>query len=103
MDIYDAEGNHIAKLRRNAWVFNNEDRYAITTARASLQLIDTFSDELVVEANVVGQDRIDVLNGRFFTHRGHLLEITPQFWRIAGGMTMSGNVFDSVGGAVAID
>jgi hypothetical protein len=56
-----------------------------------------------VEANVVGQDRIDVLNGRFFTHRGHLLEITPQFWRIAGGMTMSGNVFDSVGGAVAID
>jgi hypothetical protein len=94
---------HIAKLRRNAWVFNNENRYDITTHPSSLQLTDTFSSEVVVEANVVGQNRIEVLNGQFFTHRGHLLEITPEFWRIAGSLTMSGNTFDGVGGAVVIN
>ncbi len=24
MDIFDSKGEHIAKLRRNAWVFNNK-------------------------------------------------------------------------------
>lgn len=102
MDIYDTDGTHVAKLRRNAWVFNNHDRYEITTHPSSLRLTDTLTGEVVVEANVVDPNHIEMLNGRFFTHRGHLLEITPQFWRIAGGLTMSGNVFDNVGGAVAL-
>ncbi|OGW75298.1 MAG: hypothetical protein A3J72_01890 [Nitrospirae bacterium RIFCSPHIGHO2_02_FULL_40_19] len=102
MDIYDSKGNHIAKLRRNAWVFNDKDRFEVTTIPASLKLIDKESGDIVVEANVVEKDRIQILQGRFYTHGGHLLEITPQFWRIAGGITMSGNVIDSCGGAVAI-
>lgn len=102
MDIYDSEGHHIAKLRRNAWAFNNEDRYDITTHPSSLRLTDTLLDAVVVEANVTAQDHIEVLNGRFYTYRGHLLEITPGFWRIDGGLTMSGNVIEDCGGAVAL-
>jgi len=31
MDIYDDKGRHVAKLRRNAWVFNDKDRFEVTT------------------------------------------------------------------------
>lgn len=102
MDIYDSAGDHIAKLRRNAWVFNNKGRFEVTTSPASLKLIDKVSGETVVEANVVSKDKIRIPVGRFYTHKGHLLEITPQYWRIAGGITMTGNIIDSCGGAVAI-
>ncbi len=101
MDIYDASGEHIAKLRRNAWAFNNNDRFSITTHPSILKLIDNETTEVVVEANVTGRDHIEVLNGRFYTHNGDLLEITPEFWRIRG-ITISGNVIDSCGGAVAL-
>lgn len=101
MDIYDTGRQHVAKLRRNAWAFNNNDRFTITTHPSSLKLIDKETSEVVVEANVIGINQIQILNGRFYTHRGDLLEITPQFWRIHG-ITMSGNIIDSCGGAIAL-
>ena len=103
MDIYDSTGSHIAKMNRNAWVFNKKNRFSITTVPASLKLQDKQTGETVVEVNVIAKDKIRIHKGWFYTHRGHLLEITPSFWRIAGGITMSGNIFDSCGGAVAIE
>ena len=101
MDIYDNATNHIAKLRRNAWVFNNKDRFEITTSPDSLKLIDKISKDLLVEVNVLSKDKILIAKGNFYTKEGQLLEITPDFWRIKG-LTMSGNVFDGCGTAVAI-
>lgn len=101
MDIYDSQRNHIAKLRRNAWVFNNKERFQITTAPSSLKLIDRETGDVIVEVNVIDKNRLQILQGKFFTHTGNLLEITPQFWRIMG-LTMSGCVIDSCGTAVAI-
>jgi hypothetical protein len=102
MDIYDAQGQHIAKLRRNAWAFNQVDRFSITTNPRDLTLTDTASGQLVVSAKVVGRSTIEIPEGEFFTHNGHLLEITPEYWRIDNSITMSGNTIDSCGGAVAI-
>lgn len=101
MDIYNDIGKHIAKLRRNAWSFNDRDRFEITTRPSSLKLIDKKTTEILVEANILGRDKIQISQGKFYTHNGHLLEITPGFWRI-GGLTMSGNVLDSCGGAVSV-
>ena len=101
MEIYDNKGHHIAKLRRNAWAFNENNRFSITTNPNSLKLVDNGTGEVVVEVNVIDKDRIQIPKGRFYTYKGDLLEITPQFWRIRG-ITMSGNVIDSCGGAVAI-
>ena len=101
MDIYDDRSHHIAKLRRNAWAFNENNRFSINTDPSSLKLIDNKTGEVVVEVNVIDKDRIQISKGYFYTHKGDLLEITPEFWRIHG-VTMSGNVIDSCGGAVAI-
>src|SRR6266545_3181292 len=59
MDLYDAEGTHIAKLRRNAWAFHGED-YDITTHPSSLSLVHRASGTLVAEAQVQDRDRIVV-------------------------------------------
>ena len=103
MDIYDSQGRHIAKLRRNAWAFNDKERFEVTTSPASLKLTDRESGAIVVEASVVGKDKIRIPQGTFYTHRGQLLEITSEFWRIPGSLTMSGNVIDGAGAAVAIE
>ena len=102
MDLYDETGKHIAKLRRNAWAFNEGERFAITTNPSDLTLRESKSGAIVVRARVLDPTHIEIPEGRFFTHRGHLLEITPDYWRVAGGITMSGNIFDGGGGAVAI-
>lgn len=101
MDLYDSARNHVAKLRRNAWAFNKEDKFEVTTSSASLKLIDKKTRDVVVEVNVEGKDKVEVLRGKFYTYTGELLEITPQFWSI-GRTKLSGNTFDGCGGAVAI-
>jgi hypothetical protein len=102
MDLYDQTGKHIAKLRRNAWAFNEGERFAITTNPSDRTLRESGSGAIVVRARVVDRTHIEVPEGRFFTHQGHPVEITPDYWRVAGGLMMSRNVFDGVGGAVAI-
>ena len=103
MDIYDPNAKHIAKLNRNAWVFNEKERFEITTSPQSLKLIDKESGDTVVEANVISKDKIRIHKGKFYSHKGQLLEITPKFWRIAGGIEMSGVKIDGGGLAVKID
>lgn len=101
MDIYDSNRNHVAKLRRNAWAFNNKERFEVTTSPKSLKLKDKESGAVVVEVKVLDKDNIEIPCGEFYTHMGNLLEITPQYWRI-GGLTMSDNIFDRCGSAVEI-
>lgn len=45
MDVYDAQGTHVARLRRNAWAFNDKGRFAITTHPTSLTLTDRESGQ----------------------------------------------------------
>ena len=101
MDVYDSNRNHVAKLRRNAWAFNNKERFEVTTSPKSLQLIDKESGAVVVEVKVLDKGNIQIARGDFYTHMGNRLEITLQYWRIAG-ITMSDNIIDSCGGAVEI-
>ena len=103
-DIYDSRGNHIAKLRRNAWAFNKDEKFKITTDPASLKLIEIKkeTEQTIFEAKALGKDKIEVPQGRFYTHKGDLVEITPEFWRIKGA-TLSDNTIDARRGAVKID
>jgi len=102
MDIYDRAGDHIAKLKRNAWVFNSRDKFEVTTSSESLRLTDRATGDIVVEVNVLERDKIQVVRGKFFTHKGNLLEITPECWRIDGGINLSKCTFDVCGGALTI-
>jgi len=102
IDIYNQSSDHIAKLRRNAWAFNEGDRYEITTHPTNLSLVDREAGETVLSASVLDLDRIEVLEGQFFTKGGTPIAITPDAMRV-GGATLSRNTFDVGGRAVTIE
>ncbi len=79
-----------------------KNRFEITTNPKSLKLIDKKTNLVVVEINVIGKNKVEILHGKFYTHKGNLLEITPNYWRINKGIKMSNNVFDNSGTAVSI-
>lgn len=92
-NLFDATGKRMGKLRRNAWVYNDDDRYSITTNPATLKLIEG-ENRLVFEANVHGSDQIEVPRGELYTRGGRRIEIQPTYLKVDGvtliGNTMSG-------------
>jgi hypothetical protein len=111
MDLYDLDGNHIAHLRRNSWAFNTKNRYEIRTSPvaaslftlpASVKLLDKETGDVILEVNLVEKDTLHIPQGKVFSHKGHLLEITPHCWRFPGKPTMFGSVQDVRGGIITI-
>lgn len=111
MDLYDTAGRQVAHLRRNEWKFNMDNRFAFSAAPASpslygstpwLKIHDKDTGETVLEATATESDKVQILQGRLYTHKGHLMEITPHLCRIAGVVTMFGDTRDARGGPVVI-
>ncbi|MGE3903947.1 MAG: hypothetical protein AB7G48_19220 [Nitrospiraceae bacterium] len=111
MDFYDERGIHVAHVRRNQWVFNEGQRLALQTNPPALSsfgpnpwvtVSDRKTGEVYVEAAVMTEGRIDLVQGRFFTHRGERVEVTPHVCRIGPGVAHFGEVFECRGGSAAI-
>ncbi len=101
MDIYDTNGVHVAKVIRNVFAFDYKDRYRITAKPTSLVLIEKEHKTVVLEATVTDRDKIQVIQGAFYSSKGHLIEINRRCWKVMGS-TISGMVFDSHGGAITL-
>ena len=84
MNLYGTGGHHVARLRRNAWTFNDHDRFALTTAPGALTLNDTTTHDLVLEARVAGRDTVVIPQASFRTATGQRVEITSEHCRIEG-------------------
>ena len=111
MDLYSAAGRQIAHLRRNEWKFNMDDRFVFSATASSpslyggapwLKLDDKESGDTVLEASVPDRDKVQILQGKLYTQKGQLLEITSHLCRIAGVVTMFGDTRDVRGGAIVI-
>ena len=111
MDLYDSTGTRFAHVRRNVWAINQEDRFKLTIHQGyqslyapppSLTLIDTQTQETVLEALATDKQTVQILQGKFCAHTGEVLEITPHFWRLAGCAATFGTVNDARGGPVEI-
>ena len=101
MNIYNSKGKHIAKISHNTWAFNDEDRFKTTITPASLKLIDKTSGHCVIEVNVVEGHIVQIPHGKFYTHYGLLVEVTPSLYRIAG-VEMKNNMIDACGKAFVV-
>ncbi len=101
MNVYDKSANHLARLRRNAWAFNQAGNYEITTDPRSLRLTSKSTGDTLVEVRVIDRDRIEIPNGTFYSPTGIQICITPTELRI-GGVRMSGNTIDACGNAIVL-
>ena len=109
-DLYDANGEQVAHLRRNVWAFNPKSRFEIQTSPALslfsyptwLKVLDKETQEITVDIHLVKEATVHIHNGRVYSHKGHALEITPHCWRFPGNAAVFGSVKDIRGGAVVI-
>ncbi len=108
LDLYSEAGIHSAHVRRNRLVLNPGDRFGIEagplpeTGSPGVRLYDHLTGTIVCEASVVSDNKIRISAGKFYSHKGVLVDITPHYCRIGSGTTLFGDVVENRGGTVAL-
>ncbi len=103
MDVYDPKGIQVAKVIRNVFSFDYKDRYRMIAKPSSLMLVDREHNIVLIEVAFVDvlNKKVQVLQGNFYSHKAHPIEITPRCWRVMG-TAVSGTTFDCHGGAIIL-
>ena len=111
IDLYSDAGIHIAHLRRNVLALNRADRFTVTIHRGDMsapsdspwvRVSDQITGEIVIEARAVSEKKSQITVGKFYSHKGIPVEITPHYCRIGSGTTRFGDIVESRGGAVIL-
>ena len=111
IDLYNDAGVHVAHIRRNVLVFNQTSQFAIylngigidgPDTVPAVRIRDEQTDTLVFEATVAAENKIAITAGRFHSHRGTAVEITPHCCRIGCGTTRFGDIVENRGGTVVL-
>lgn len=111
MDLYSESGTHVAHVRRNVLALNLAGQFTteihrsqtdVTTDSPWVRLLDHRAGVIALEARVVSENRVQVASGKFYSHRGTLVEITPNFCRIGSSTTLFGDIVESRGGTVVL-
>ncbi len=102
MDMYMPTGTHVAKLERNAWTLNEGERFELTADPASLKIIDTTLKSVVIELNAGESARLKLEQAKFYTSKGTLSEVSPEWWRVGNKLELIGIDMDLEGGAIAL-
>lgn len=109
IDLYGEAGDHIAHVRRNRMVMNKGERFTVDGQSAgreadlpSIRLWDRQSGSVVFEASAISERRIRISTGKFFSHKGLAVDITPHYCRIGPGRTLFGDIVENKGGTVVL-
>jgi len=103
VDLYDANGTQIAHVRRNTLVINQAAQFTNMPSDAPwVRLYSRQSGEIAFEARIVSDNRIQITSGRFYSHTGALVDITPHYCRIGSGRTLFGDVVENRGRTVVL-
>ncbi len=111
LDLYDAHGARVAHLRRNTLTLNEGNRFAVEVQLGpslssvdwpSVRLTDLQSGGIVLTAAMTAPHKASLLYGKFYSHRGIQVEITPHYCRIGSGKTLFGDIVESRNGPVIL-
>lgn len=80
MNLYDAGGKHVARLRRNEWTFNDRDRFTFVNEQRRFRVTDTQSGRVALRGRVEGLDSVVISEGTFYTAAGEQVEILVEGW-----------------------
>ena len=112
LDLYSEGGARIAHLRRNGLALNQTGQFTIDLHQATpdrpddtpwVRLSDQQSGEIVLEARVASENKIQISSAKFFSPKGILVEVTPHYCRIGSGVTRFGDIVENRGGMVVLD
>ncbi|MCP9446176.1 MAG: hypothetical protein NNA22_01210 [Nitrospira sp.] len=111
MDLYDEQGIHTAHMRRNVLMVNGSGQFGVEVHRSTddigndppwVRLCDTQSGLVVLDVLMTSERRARIRSGRFYSHRGTPVEITPHYCRLGSQATLFGEIVEARGGMVVL-
>ncbi|MCS6896752.1 MAG: hypothetical protein NZM29_02165 [Nitrospira sp.] len=111
MDLYDEHGARLAHLRRNMFAVNRSRQFEVEVHGSEsgiendppwVRLFEKQSGLLILEASMASPHRAHIRAGRFYSHRGTLIEITPHYCRLGSQTTLFGEIIEARGGMVIL-
>ncbi|WP_447970816.1 hypothetical protein [Nitrospira sp. M1] len=102
MDMYMPTGTQVAKLERNVWMSNDGERFELTAEPKSLKIIDHTLKNVVIELQAEEDARLTVGQAKFYTSKGTLSEVSPEWWRVGNKLELNGIDMDLEGGSIAL-
>jgi hypothetical protein len=111
LDLYNERGTRIAHLRRNVLTVNERGRFTVevplgqhlsTVAPSSVRVMDLQSGDVVLEARMTSDSKVDLAWGKLYSHKGMIVEITPHYCRIDSHTTLFGNIVEARGGPAVL-
>ena len=100
MGLYMPTGSEVAKLEKNVWASNKEDRFEITVTPQKVKVIDKTLKNVVIELTVDDSKQVIIPLAKFYTSKGMLSEATQEWWRVGNKVEITGIDMDLEGGGI---
>lgn len=78
MDLYSDGGRHIARLRRNDWTFNDNNRFTYSHGVHGFTLTDAQSGQVVLQATIAERDTVVITDGTFHSSTGGDVDVMQE-------------------------
>ncbi|MCA9498139.1 MAG: hypothetical protein KC588_02985 [Nitrospira sp.] len=102
MGVFMPTGTEVAKLQRNVWEHNTGDRFVFTELPDRVKVEDTTLKTLVMEIHKKSHQAVAIPAAKFYTSKGTLSEISPEWWRVGNKMELTGIDADLEGGSIEL-
>jgi len=102
MNLYNPTGTQVAKLERNTWVSNDQDRFELNAGPESVMLVDNTLKGVVILLKIEDQNRITIPQAKFYLPSGRVSEVTADGWQVGNTIELKGADIDLDGGVIEI-
>lgn len=102
MGVFMSTGTEVARLTRNVWEHNPDNRFVLTESPDIVKVEDTTLKTVVMEIHKKSEQTIAIPTAKFYTSSGTLSEVAPQWWRVGNKMELAGVDFDLEGGGIEL-
>ncbi len=102
MQLYNPVGSQVAKLERNEWTSNDQDRFDLKTDPESVMVIDNTLKGVVLCVKTNGENSIQIPQAKFYLPGGTVSEVTAEYWHVGNKMELKDADVDLQGGAIEL-
>lgn len=102
MAVFMPTGTEVATLKRNVWEANPGERFVLTSTPEMLKVEDSTLKTTVMEIYRTENQTVNIPSAKFYTSKGALSEVSPEWWRVGNKMELTGIDTDLEGGGIEL-
>ena len=102
MNLYNPAGSQVAKLERNEWTSNDQDRFELRADPESVTVIDNTLKGVVFLVKKNGEHDVQITQAKFYLPGGTVSEVTAEQWHVGNKMELKDADVDLQGGGIEI-